>query len=409
MVDMPNFRWVLAIVAIGCGSHTTNPTSCEPGTWHDDTAPSTACVAWTDCPAGTYIAGDGTATTDRICAVCGDGTFSTSTNAASCAAWSDCPTGTYVAGDGSATSDRVCTTCADGTFSTAPNAALCATWSYCGPGEYVSTAGTTTNNLVCGACQAGSFSATTDASACAPWTTCTGFFNTTGTSTTNAVCGPNVLQTGTMGYNAADGIALDSNGNIYIVGDTTGAFPTQTNVGNYDAFLLQYDASGTLQWARQFGTNTVDSAMAVTVDANNNIYVVGYTYGTFPGQTNAGGDDAYLAKYDATGTQQWAHQFGTSGSDYAYAVAVDGSNYVYVSGSTYGAFPAQSTPDIPTPSSRSSILAARCNGCSSGARARSTTPMASGSIATTTSTPRETPTAKRFSTSTVPRERFSGG
>ncbi len=299
MVGMPTFRGVLAVVVIGCSSPpATPPPPCDAGTWASD--PSTACVAWSDCPAGTYVASDGTTTSDRVCTACGDGAFNTATNAASCATWIDCA-----------------------------------------PGDYVSTAGTTMNDRTCGACQTGAFSATANATACTPWTTCPGFHTTAGTSTTDELCGANTLELGTGEFDEANAVALDGNGNIYVAGETTGAFADQTNLGSYDAFVVQYDASGTLQWIRQFGTSTVDSATAIAVDSNNNVYVAGYTFGTFPGETNAGGDDAFLAKYDATGTLQWAHQVGTSLGDYANSVAVDGNGNVSIAGYTAGAFPGE--------------------------------------------------------------------
>jgi hypothetical protein len=166
-----------------------------------------------------------------------------------------------------------------------------------------------------------------------------------GTSTTDEVCGGNVVELGTPGYEAATGIARDRTGNIYVVGDTMATylgqptFPGQATIGSYDAVVVQYDASGAVQWIREFGTDSVDAAMAVAVDGENNVYVTGYTYGTFPGETNAGGDDLFLAKYDATGTLLWAHQYGTDQGDFAKAIAVDVNNNVYVAGYTNGAFP----------------------------------------------------------------------
>jgi uncharacterized protein (UPF0548 family) len=134
--------------------------------------------------------------------------------------------------------------------------------------------------------------------------------------------------------------SVDSDGNVYVAGQTEGTFPGQTSSGGYDAFVRKYDASGTEQWTRQFGTTGVDFASGIAVDPGGYLYVIGYTYGTFPGQTRVGGYDAFMRKYDASGTEQWTRQFGTSTTDYAYGVAAD-SSYVYVGGYTRGTFPGQ--------------------------------------------------------------------
>src|SRR5262249_29976009 len=56
-----------------------------------------------------------------------------------------------------------------------------------------------------------------------------------------------------------------------------------------------YDAAGTELWTRQFGTAANDGAPGIAVGASG-VYVAGVTFGTFPGQTSAGGSDAFVAK-----------------------------------------------------------------------------------------------------------------
>ncbi|MBI4311362.1 MAG: SBBP repeat-containing protein, partial [Chloroflexi bacterium] len=131
-------------------------------------------------------------------------------------------------------------------------------------------------------------------------------------------------------------VAVDSSG-VYVVGITDGALPGQTSGGGRDAFVRKYDGSGTEQWTRQFGTASDDEAYAVAVDSSG-VYVAGHTFGALPGQTNAGSLDAFVRKYDAGGGELWTHQFGTASYDEAHGVAVDSSG-VYVVGYTGGALP----------------------------------------------------------------------
>ena len=96
-----------------------------------------------------------------------------------------------------------------------------------------------------------------------------------------------------------------------------------------------------VDWTRQFGTSSFDVAYAVAVDGSG-VYVAGRTDGTLPGEMSAGGDDAFLRKYGAEGTEAWTRQFGTSADDSARGVAVDGTG-VIIAGSTPGTLPGQAS------------------------------------------------------------------
>jgi hypothetical protein len=134
-------------------------------------------------------------------------------------------------------------------------------------------------------------------------------------------------------------VRVDATG-VYVVGHTNGVLAGQTTAGETDAFLVKYDANGNLQWTRQFGSSAIDNGYGVDTDMSggSGVYVVGQTYGTLPGQTNAGGIDAYLRKYDANGNHLWTRQFGTSASDRANGIAAEG-NDAHVVGTTYGSLP----------------------------------------------------------------------
>ena len=55
---------------------------------------------------------------------------------------------------------------------------------------------------------------------------------------------------------------------------------------------------------KQLGTTTRDWGMGVTTDSSDNIYVTGSTDGELDGNTNSGGRDIFLVKYDSSGTKQ---------------------------------------------------------------------------------------------------------
>jgi len=148
-----------------------------------------------------------------------------------------------------------------------------------------------------------------------------------------------VRQFGTPSTDDAVAVAADAGG-VWVAGNTSGTLAGQTSAGSQDAYLARYDGAGTLQWVRQFGTAALDQAWSVAADASG-VYVAGSTRGAFPGQAGAGALDAFVRKYDAGGNELWTRQFGTSSTDQAVGIAI-GPSGVYVAGSTGGVLPGQS-------------------------------------------------------------------
>lgn len=143
-------------------------------------------------------------------------------------------------------------------------------------------------------------------------------------------------QLGTSDYDTSNGVSADRLGNVYISGFTRGSLEG-ANAGGYDAFITKYDAAGTLAWTRQLGTSSEDVSNSVSADGLGNVYISGYTRGSLGG-ANAGDYDAFVSKYDATGTQVWTHQLGTNTADLGFGVSADGLGNVYIGGYTPGIF-----------------------------------------------------------------------
>ena len=131
-------------------------------------------------------------------------------------------------------------------------------------------------------------------------------------------------------------VALDSSGNIYVVGQVGGTFEGESNLGYYDAFLIKTNSSGVKQWAKQFGGSGVDGGRGITIDSSDNIYVTGYASSVMdPSLTSVSGSHAvFVQKYDTSGNVGWTKQIFTNASDYPEAIANDSSGNVYVVGSS---------------------------------------------------------------------------
>ncbi|MFM9997254.1 MAG: SBBP repeat-containing protein [Phycisphaerales bacterium] len=141
-------------------------------------------------------------------------------------------------------------------------------------------------------------------------------------------------QSGTAGTDQGYGVAADNAGNAYVTGYSTGSLGAP-NAGGFDAVLLKYDASGTLLWTRQAGTDGTDLGLGVGVDIGGNVYFGGYTGGALGGPS-AGGLDAYVIKYNASGTLVWSRQTGSDSTDIGLNLAVTAAGHAHIAGYTFG-------------------------------------------------------------------------
>lgn len=145
-------------------------------------------------------------------------------------------------------------------------------------------------------------------------------------------------QFGSPSLDSTLAVSVHSSG-VYAAGSTYGVLPGQSGFGRLDALVRKYDFSGNEVWTRQFGTDRSDGSQAVAA-TDAGVYVGGATSGQFPGQSSAGGRDAFVRKYDTDGNEVWTCQFGTASGDTVVAVAGHATG-VYALGITYGTFPGQ--------------------------------------------------------------------
>lgn len=140
-------------------------------------------------------------------------------------------------------------------------------------------------------------------------------------------------------------VAVDKTGNVYVAGyfkssSLVFGTTTLTNAGGntYDLFLVKYDPSGTVLWAKSAGGTGDDRAYSVAVDTLGNSFLTGYfvsstiTFGTLP-LNNTGALDLYLVKYDENGNALWANSASGTGFEYSYSVAVDKAGNSFITGS----------------------------------------------------------------------------
>jgi hypothetical protein len=115
-----------------------------------------------------------------------------------------------------------------------------------------------------------------------------------------------------FGIGGVGGVGTNGHGSVYVTG-----------VADGHAFVTRYDAAGAVAWSTDLGLGSgenVPNGIAVTADG---VYVAGRTDQTFPGQTNSGHTDAFLAKLDPSGGLRWSREFGGGGFDDTDGLAAD--------------------------------------------------------------------------------------
>ena len=154
---------------------------------------------------------------------------------------------------------------------------------------------------------------------------------------------PQAKQLGTPGFDVTAVTATDTSGNVYVAGGTTGSLEGANNGESRDPVIVKYDSNGNQLQTIQFGSANFDTIYGIKVDTQGNIYVGGTTEGNLGGPKQAEGADAFVAKFDSNGNQQWIQQFGRELINSAFSLDIDEDSNVYLSGITV-----RSSPDFVT-------------------------------------------------------------
>ena len=140
---------------------------------------------------------------------------------------------------------------------------------------------------------------------------------------------------------------VDAAGDIYVAGTTTSFnFPTaaawQASFGGYrDGFLMKLDRTGSVLWSTYYGGDGDDRPSAVAVDAQGRVYLAGTTSSSnlpvIGGLRKGLGlmDDAFVARFTASGQLDYATYFGGTGYETGAGLAVDASGAMYLAGTTF--------------------------------------------------------------------------
>ena len=140
--------------------------------------------------------------------------------------------------------------------------------------------------------------------------------------------------------NAVTSLAVDKASNVIVGGLAYGALDFGGGpLGGF--YLAKLSPQGTHVWSKGFRASSPSGAPRLAVDPDGNVVIAGSFSGTADfgggGLTSAGGVNAFVAKYGATGDYRWSRRYGTSGGAVsATSVATDPCGALFVTGSFFG-------------------------------------------------------------------------
>lgn len=124
---------------------------------------------------------------------------------------------------------------------------------------------------------------------------------------------------GGSGWEYGHSVALAPDGGYVAAGYTTSA-----GAGSRDVYLVKVDASGNELWSRTYGGPGADVGQAVWATEDGGYIVVGYTE-----SVGGGGEDVYLVKTDAEGSELWSKVLDGEGAEVGNSIVeVAGGGYL---------------------------------------------------------------------------------
>jgi hypothetical protein len=109
--------------------------------------------------------------------------------------------------------------------------------------------------------------------------------------------------------------------------------------GGTDIFLVKHTEEGVPVWANKIGAADYDYVQKVITDANGNVIITGYFYGSTQigadHYTSFGSQDIFIAKYNPEGAFLWSFRAGGQSADYITGLALDADQNIIITGYFY--------------------------------------------------------------------------
>jgi len=139
------------------------------------------------------------------------------------------------------------------------------------------------------------------------------------------------------GTSSALATQVDSGGSVYVIGTTSGDFANQINQGTQDAYLTKYDSAGNVLFSKLLGSAGSASVYALALNPSGGVVVTGSTTADIvPGAVANGNLDSFVARYDSNGNQIFVKQLPTLSTNQANSVSVDAAGNIFIGGQVSG-------------------------------------------------------------------------
>jgi hypothetical protein len=138
---------------------------------------------------------------------------------------------------------------------------------------------------------------------------------------------PDIVEWGTDDVDFPYDFVIDSNNNIYVIGRTFGAFDGYLSSSEGNTFLTKFNSNMEILWTKQYNL-TPEYISFISIDSDDNLYI-GYSIGGKKGIV-----DVLLMKVDINGDILWEKTIGADNGndDIVYEIALDNDNNIYMVG-----------------------------------------------------------------------------
>nr|WP_293165585.1 Ig-like domain-containing protein [Okeania sp. SIO2C9] len=155
-----------------------------------------------------------------------------------------------------------------------------------------------------------------------------------------------IKHIGGSGGDFGRGITTDTDGNAWATGEFSGNIDIDgdgnndlSNNGVSDSYVAKFDSNGNLLFAQNIGGSNSNSGNGIATDSNGNVWITGEFQGSMDIDGDGNNDltsnssyDSYVAKLDSNGNFLFAQNIGGSSSDIGNGIATDSNGNVWATG-----------------------------------------------------------------------------
>jgi hypothetical protein len=147
-----------------------------------------------------------------------------------------------------------------------------------------------------------------------------------------------IRHVGTKGRDIGNSLAVDSAGDVYVGGLASNGVTNKTALGMGDGFVAKISGAGKPLWQTLVGGTSIDTLEGIALGTEGRVYVTGATWSDLKSGEPTGRTDVYVAELSPTDGKQVAalQRAGTDDQAWGRSVAADGEGNVFVVGRAAG-------------------------------------------------------------------------